>query len=121
MCVDRPRPGLTLVVVTGEVDLASVAAVERTLLDAVTAAAGQRVVVDLNGVRFLGMCGLGILLAAEELSRSGNGALQVVLDPAAPAARTLRHLPAGFLSLGGPRTGARTAAPLTGAATQPVA
>lgn len=87
-------PAATVVIgVSGDLDLATGPAVEVRVLAAVDLAAGGRVVLDLNAVRFLGLRGVTILRAAADRARAHGTAVVVVLDPAAPAARALRLVP----------------------------
>ncbi|MEJ8282164.1 STAS domain-containing protein [Pseudonocardia spirodelae] len=93
-------PAATVVVsLSGEVDLATAPDVEELVLGAVDAAAGGRVVVDLNGVRFLGLRGVATLRAAVDHARRGRAVLVVVLDPASPAARALDRVPGHGLTV----------------------
>jgi anti-anti-sigma factor len=93
VAVERLRPGTTVVRLSGEIDLATADAVARTLLDVVAASHGHRILVELDEVRFLGACGLEVLRAAAERAAHLDAELRVVLDDAAPAARTLRLAP----------------------------
>lgn len=91
--VDRLDGDTTLVSVLGEVDLASAPGIERAVLGAVEAAAGCRVVVELNGVELLGARGITVLLTARDRACRSGGELLLVAGCAQPAARTLRCLP----------------------------
>ncbi|WP_224386412.1 STAS domain-containing protein [Pseudonocardia sp. ICBG1293] len=97
--VGRGSATTVVVGVSGELDLATGPAVETRVLAAVDTAAGGRVVLDLNEVRFLGLRGVTMLRAAADRARATGTSLVVVLDPAAPAARALRLAPGHGLTV----------------------
>jgi anti-sigma B factor antagonist len=75
----RPRPGVAVVRVAGEIDLVDAARLDRVLRAAVVDAAATvrldpgeepRVVCDLDGVEFLGAAGLGVLASAVVVARA---------------------------------------------------
>ncbi|MBK1786282.1 STAS domain-containing protein [Prauserella cavernicola] len=74
------RRGTTLVVrVTGDVDLASSATLERHLTDVVTTAhPPEPLVLDLSAVGFLGSCGLSLLLRLHQAAESRGTHLRIV-------------------------------------------
>jgi anti-anti-sigma factor len=94
--VDPDQAGVT-VTVTGDVDLSTVAPLERAR-DKALANSPSRVLIDLSGVRFIDSSGLKFLLETDRLSRAGGWKLQLV-RPAQTAMRVLhvtgveRHLP----------------------------
>jgi anti-sigma B factor antagonist len=94
--VDQDQAGVT-VTVTGDVDLSTVAPLERAREKAL-ANNPSRVLIDLSGVRFIDSSGLKFLLETDRLSRTGGWKLQLV-RPAQTAMRVLsvtgidRHLP----------------------------
>ncbi|MER5673571.1 STAS domain-containing protein [Pseudonocardia alni] len=91
--IGRGSATTVVVDVSGELDIATGPPVEARVLAAVDTAAGGRVVLDLNGVRFLGLRGVTMLRAVADRARTTGTSLVVVLDPAAPAARALRLSP----------------------------
>jgi anti-sigma B factor antagonist len=75
----RPRPGVSVVRVSGEIDLVDACRLDHVLQAAVVAAATSgrldpherpRVVCDLDGVEFLGAAGLGVLANAVVTART---------------------------------------------------
>jgi anti-sigma B factor antagonist len=73
--------GTPVVSVMGELDLATVPAFERTLLDVTEAGTGE-VIVDLTGCSFLDSRGLQALIAAKErLERSDRSLALVISNP----------------------------------------
>jgi anti-sigma B factor antagonist len=76
-----------LVVVRGEVDMASVGVV-RTCLRELMLAGRTEVLVDLSGVTFMDSTGLGVLVAARKQARVFRGSLGLVA-PSPPVARVL--------------------------------
>jgi anti-anti-sigma factor len=81
-----PDGGLAL---SGELDLASAAAVSNDLLAAVDAAAPDDLTLDLRGMTYLASAGLGLLLEAAERARKRGGRLWVLVDPDGSPARVL--------------------------------
>lgn len=76
-----------VVVLRGEVDMASVGAV-RTCLRELMLAGPTDILVDLRGVTFMDSTGLGILVAARKQARVLRGSL-ALLAPSPPVARVL--------------------------------
>ena len=72
-------PGLTLVTLTGRLDIAGARAVDLPLAAQVTTQ-GARVIVDLSGVTFLSSLGIRSLLTPAKTARARGGEL-VLLDP----------------------------------------
>jgi anti-anti-sigma factor len=79
MVSTRPRPGVAVVRVSGEIDLVDAARFDHVLTTAVidAAATGRldpgenpRVVCDLDGVEYLGAAGLGVLVNAVVVARA---------------------------------------------------
>jgi anti-anti-sigma factor len=67
---------MTVVTLSGELDLASTPTLEREL-DAVESAGAKRILIDLGGVGFMDSTGLQALLRARE--RATAGGLQLIL------------------------------------------
>ena len=81
MATEQLDSGIPLVSVSGEVDLATAPALERTLLDAAEDQTGE-VIVDLTWCSFLDSRGLTALLAARErLGHSDQSLGLVVSNP----------------------------------------
>jgi anti-anti-sigma factor len=70
------------VLVSGELDTASVGHLHEVLTLALRTRRRPRVEVDLRDVTFLDSAGLSVLLAASENARAGKGALWVANPPA---------------------------------------
>lgn len=62
----RPQPGVLVVEVSGDVDLATASSLEGFLKRSVAAAPTRALVVDLSAVSFIGSHGLSVLLAWRE-------------------------------------------------------
>ena len=62
----RPQPGVLVVEVSGDVDLATATSLEAFLKRSVAAAPTRALVVDLSAVSFIGSHGLSVLLAWRE-------------------------------------------------------
>lgn len=75
----RVTPGAPVVSVMGEVDLGTVGAFARTLLDAAEDGSGE-VIVDLTDCSFLDSRGLGALLATRGRLERSNRRLALVLS-----------------------------------------
>jgi anti-sigma B factor antagonist len=75
------HPGVIVVSVIGEVDMATAPRLRQALVEA-TGAGGDRVVVDLGAVDFLDSTGLGVLLGALKRIRGVGG--ELALARAAP-------------------------------------
>ena len=77
--VEEPSPGLVVVGVEGEIDVATAPALERALADA---GAEKRVVLDLTECQFIDSSGLRTLLGARSAAESAGGSLVLVVsDP----------------------------------------
>jgi anti-anti-sigma factor len=81
-----PDGGLVL---SGELDLASAAAVRPHLLAAVDAEAPRDLTLDLRDLSYLASAGLGLLLELADRARQGGGRLWVLVDPEGSPARVL--------------------------------
>jgi anti-sigma B factor antagonist len=90
-----------VVVVSGEVDMASGPAFERALEDAISERRTPRLLVDLSSVSFIDSTGLTALVRALERQRWAGGSLAIVSDDSRVAAllnvarldRVLRRFP----------------------------
>ena len=82
--VRQHSPGVTVISVAGEVDVANAAE-----LDAHLAWAGRRpgvhLVLDLGGLRFLDSCGLRVLLGADAIAAGRGGGLHLAAACGEPA------------------------------------
>jgi anti-sigma B factor antagonist len=96
----RHRDRLSLVRLTGELDLVTARLLEEFLAD-VLRSGSARLVVDLAGVTFMDCTGLGVMLRARDASVSRGGGLRLVALP-----RRIRAL----LALTGTQALARSAA-----------
>ena len=76
--VHRPRTGVTLVQVIGDVSAGSVPALARLLADAVGAAVPSRIVLDLAGVTSWSPEGVAALLRVDEQVRAGGGSVELL-------------------------------------------
>jgi anti-anti-sigma factor len=88
--VRRPVDGVVVLEVIGEIDLLSAP----LLWSAIRRQAASRldlVVLDLHGVRFLGACGLAVLLTARDLLPAYGTALRLARAPL-PVVRPLQVL-----------------------------
>jgi anti-anti-sigma factor len=78
--VETASPGVTIVYVVGELDLATCPVVEEAIA---SAAQSSRVIVDLTGCTFLDSSGLRVLMRAQrEVDERGRGLELVAADPA---------------------------------------
>jgi anti-anti-sigma factor len=85
----RIRAGTTpVVVVFGELDIATVDAFRRVLRDTIRRY-GPDVVVDAAGVSFCDACGIGAIVHAANTARQAGGSLRLA-DPSRPLSRVLR-------------------------------
>lgn len=75
--VSRPRPGVVLVEVDGEVDTLTAPRLETDVDEALTDA-GSAVVVDLSAVTFLASSGLAVLIHGARKATSGGRRMHVV-------------------------------------------
>jgi anti-anti-sigma factor len=78
MQVHRPRGGVTLVQVIGDVSAGSVPALARLLADAVLPPGAPRIVLDLAGVTSWSPEGVAVLLTVEEQVRAGGGSVELL-------------------------------------------
>ncbi|MFC9433667.1 STAS domain-containing protein [Nocardia sp. NPDC057030] len=74
---ETPRPGLRLLSVIGELDLATAPMLDRVVRDSECAAA---VVVDMSEVAFLGFAGVDVLVRAAERADDGWRRFAVVVS-----------------------------------------
>ena len=81
----RPDRARVIVVVRGEVDVATVGEVQR-MLDELRSEGWRDVVVDLREVRFLDSTGLSLLLTADRAARRDGWDFSIV-DGSAPVSR----------------------------------
>ena len=70
--------GVTVAVIEGAVDLATVAAFHGALAQVLRQHPGEVVLVDLDGVTVLDDAGLGVLLGAAASARDAHGDVEVV-------------------------------------------
>jgi anti-sigma B factor antagonist len=88
--LERVDDGRAVVLrVDGEIDLATVDVLRAGLTEAVEQSA-PLVVVDLDGVGFLGSVGLAALISAHEKATEGGCRLVVAVSPTRPAMRTIQ-------------------------------
>ena len=97
----RREPGYTVVTVSGEIDMVTVARLREQLFE--LAAGGGAIVADLDQVSFIDSTGLGVLVGTVKRAAAYGGSFQVVsaqpnfwrvfrmagLDSAIPLTRTL--------------------------------
>jgi anti-anti-sigma factor len=81
--VHRPRHGVTLVQVIGDVSAGSVPALARLLADAVGSPAPPRLVLDLAGVTSWSPEGVAVLLTVDAQVRAGGGSVELLTPSAA--------------------------------------
>jgi anti-sigma B factor antagonist len=82
LVIERVQDARTVVLVLrGEIDLASAPQLENAAIEAVTATGPSRIVIDLAGVEFMDSTGLATLIKAQSQARSNNRSL------------ILRHVP----------------------------
>ncbi len=107
LALSRPRPGVVLVRVVGEIDLLtapgwaqSLATAHQDLVETITSSTvdrardddphPSRIVCDLTGVTFLGAAGLSVI--AEAIDRAGDGAVGLWLVADTRPVRRVLHL-----------------------------
>lgn len=78
--LSEPAPGVAVVEVSGEVDLATIDRVEEVLAEAV--GTGRRVVVDLSACDFIDSSGLRALVTARGSAEESGGSLALVTQDA---------------------------------------
>jgi anti-anti-sigma factor len=78
--LSEPSPGVAVVEVSGEVDLATIDQVEEVLAEVV--GTGGRVVVDLSGCDFIDSSGLRTLVTARSAAEESGGSLALVTQDA---------------------------------------
>jgi anti-anti-sigma factor len=89
--IRRPRPGVVLLEVDGEVDTLTASRMEAGLDEALGVADSDdaTVVVDLSGVTFLASAGVGLLMAAHDGQQGIHGQLHLT---GVAANRAVHHL-----------------------------
>ncbi|WAL69141.1 STAS domain-containing protein [Amycolatopsis cynarae] len=87
--VRRPRPGLAIVVIGGEVDRLSAPRLEELLTSRLRGTL-RALVVDLSGVDFLGTAGLSALVRADLLARQRGISLRILSGDNRGVVRALR-------------------------------
>jgi anti-sigma B factor antagonist len=75
VAVER-RDGATLVVLRGDLDLATAPDLRETLIEVIDD--GARIVIDMEAVEFLDSAGLGILVGGLKRARTRGGELELV-------------------------------------------
>ncbi|TCK24635.1 anti-anti-sigma factor [Pseudonocardia endophytica] len=83
-----------MLTLAGDMDIATTDVFATAAAGAVTADPGGRIVLELNRVGFLAAHGLAAVLATHDHARRSGGSVVLVVDEVAPAAATLRFLPA---------------------------
>ncbi|WP_189058814.1 STAS domain-containing protein [Longimycelium tulufanense] len=63
-CIECPRPGVRAVVVDGEIDLLTAPLLRAVMAEQLSHGC-ERLVLDLDGVQFLGSAGLAVLVAGQ--------------------------------------------------------
>ena len=74
--VQQPAPGVTVLAVSGEVDMVSAPSLREALVNGL--GDGGTFVVDMTGVTFLGSAGLAVLVEAAKLAQQQSATLKVV-------------------------------------------
>lgn len=78
LAVERPAVGVVVVVMDGEIDLASIPRLTELVRQRLTAAALRAVVLDLSEVSFVSSCGLELLLHTQRRAEQRGIALYVI-------------------------------------------
>jgi anti-sigma B factor antagonist len=86
------NPPSAIVVLDGEIDIATAPAIRRFLMAAISGG-NAHLAVDMSGVTFLGAAGIGVLVAAANRAREAGGSLSLL----APSRQVKRLL--GILHL----------------------
>ena len=84
----RPAPGVAVLNLEGEFDLAWVEPV-RAALRLLESDRPERLVIDLRGVTFIESVALGVLVGAERRAREAGHRLEIVAQPRGAIARLL--------------------------------
>jgi anti-sigma B factor antagonist len=92
---EQPRPGTIILTVTGDLDLATQSAFAERVATALRPPPPQNLVVDLDGVHFLGSAGIQVLLTAQTTARDVGTQLRLIT-----ASRIIRR-PLEILGLDG--------------------
>jgi anti-sigma B factor antagonist len=87
LSIERPEPGIVVVRMRGEIDLASVPRLAELIQQRLTAAFLRTVVLDLSEVEFLSTSGLELLLHAQRRAECRGVAMYVV-----PGGRCVQRL-----------------------------
>ncbi len=77
VAVDDTGPGVLILTVTGDLDLATIDEVRPAVLHRVEATTSREVVVDLTALRYLSSCGVALLLDAAALAKRRGAGLTV--------------------------------------------
>ena len=86
------RDGCVVLAVRGEVDLSTGGRLAEAAGDALQAANGRPVVLDLLAVEFLSSSGLGVLVSLNDDARAASTPLRVVVDRTRPVMRPIRTM-----------------------------
>ena len=78
LSVERPASGVVVVVMDGEIDLASMPRLTELVQQRLTAASLRALVLDLSAVSFVSSCGLELLLRTQRRAEQRGIALYVV-------------------------------------------
>jgi anti-sigma B factor antagonist len=70
-------PSATVVVLDGEIDIATAPAIRRLLMAAISGG-DVHLAVDMSGVVFIGAAGIGVLVAAANRAREAGGGLSLL-------------------------------------------
>ncbi|HEX7309026.1 STAS domain-containing protein [Lentzea sp.] len=76
LSVRQPAPGVTVLAVSGEVDMVSAPTLRDALVNGL--GDGGTFIIDMTGVTFLGSAGLAVLVEAARLAQKAGTALKVV-------------------------------------------
>jgi len=85
----RPQPGVVVVTVAGEIDMATAETMRTPITDRLRDADARLVIVDLSGVGFLASSGLAALIEAVHIAERRQVDLRLVVD-SLPVRRALQ-------------------------------